>query len=209
MSSNRNALQIKLADQIRAKFEISPEIYQAFCKIDRAEFVKIVRDAYTLNPQPISENQWISSPLTVAKMTQYLELAGADSVLEIGCGSGYQSAILSKIVRRVFAVERIEKLVDESKIHFKNLGILNVHVLHADGNFGWEKYAPYDRILISAAKESVSEKLFSQLRENGFLIAPIKFQNGQKIVKFQKRRLFIKEEILDDCEFVPLLNGKF
>ena len=206
MSSNHSALQIKLADQIREKLEISPEIYRAFCEIDRAEFVKIVRDAYTLNPQPISADQWISSPLTVAKMTQYLELAG---VLEIGCGSGYQSAILSKIVRRVFAVERIEKLVDESKIHFKNLGILNVHVLHADGNFGWEKYAPYDRILISAAKESVSEKLFSQLRENGFLIAPIKFQNGQKIVKFQKRRLFIKEEILDDCEFVPLLNGKF
>ena len=84
-----------------------------------------------------------------------------------------------------------------------------MHVLHADGNFGWEKYAPYDRILISAAKESVSEKLFSQLRENGFLIAPIKFNNGQKIVKFQKRRVFIKEEILDDCEFVPLLDGKF
>lgn len=105
----------KLADEIANSLNLTPALYEAFCKVPRSIFVPISAYAYELNPQPILGGQWISSPLTVAKMSLALELDGVDKVLEIGCGSGYQAAILSKIIRRVFTIERIEKLVNEAK----------------------------------------------------------------------------------------------
>lgn len=196
-----------MADKIAQIVQISPKIYDAFCQIDRSEFTGISPYAFRLDPQPLAKNQWISSPITVAKMTKYLELDNADSVLEIGCGSGYQAAILSKIVRRVFGVERIEKLAKASKEHFRNLGIDNVNVLYADGCVGWEKYAPYDRILFSACADEIDEKIFNQLGVGGYLVAPIKNGEIQQIVRFEKTALGIRDEILESCEFVPILQG--
>lgn len=199
----------RLADDIADIIDITPALYDAFCKVNRSEFCPIQKHAYSLDPQPIAGMQWISSPLTVAKMTIALELDGVDKILEIGCGSGYQAAILSKIVRRVFTIERIESLAKEAKEHFTKLNISNVHLKFDDGNSGWKNYAPYERILLSAATTQIDERLFSQLETGGILVAPIEKNGVQNIVRFRKiSDSEISQEILEECQFVPLLKGK-
>ena len=199
-----------MADEIGDILTLTPPIYEALCNTPREIFAPVARRAYSLDAQPIGGNQWISSPLTVAKMTLALELnADTDNVLEIGCGSGYQAAILSHLAHRVFSVERIEKLATEAKRRFETLKIHNVHVRFDDGNVGWKSYAPYDRILLSAAAEQIPQMLFNQLKNGGILVAPIKKDDKQFIVKFTKdSRGEITQKALDECLFVPLLSGR-
>lgn len=199
-----------LADAIADEVALTPALYDAIGSTPREIFVPIAARAYGLDAQPIQGNQWISSPLTVAKMTLALELdADTDNVLEIGCGSGYQAAILSRLAHRVFSVERIEKLASEAKKRFEALKIRNVHVRFDDGNVGWKSYAPYDRILLSAAAEQIPQALFNQLKNGGILVAPVKKDGGQFIVKFKKDASGeITQKTLDECLFVPLLSGR-
>jgi len=164
--------------------------------------------AYKLDALPLSENQWISSPLTVAKMTQYLEIdKSVDSVLEIGCGSGYQAAVLSKLVRRVFTIERIEPLLREARERFKKLDINNVFTRFDDGQRGWKDYAPYDRILFSATMKDIPNNLFEQLAEDGILLAPLDYNGKQVITRFHKKDGKIVYDTIEECLFVPVLNG--
>ena len=199
-----------LADAIADKVALTPALYDAIGSMPREIFVPVAAHAYGLDAQPIQGNQWISSPLTVAKMTLALELdANTDNVLEIGCGSGYQAAILSRLAHRVFSVERIEKLASEAKKRFEALKIRNVHVRFDDGNVGWKSYAPYDRILLSAAAEQIPQALFNQLKNGGILVAPVKKGDGQFIVKFKKDASGeITQKTLDECLFVPLLSRR-
>lgn len=198
-----------LADEIASVVDLTAGIYEAFCETPREIFAPITQSAYKLDAQPISGNQWISSPLTVAKMTLALECENVDNVLEIGCGSGYQAAILSKIAHRVFSVERIEKLATEAKQRFEALRLHNVHVRFDDGNSGWRSYAPYDRILLSAAADKVPQTLFNQLKNGGILVAPIKKDGKQFIAKFSKDTSGnVYQSLLDECFFVPLLSGR-
>ena len=164
-------------------------------------------NAYRLDALPIGAQQYISSPLTVAKMTQYLSPEGCDSVLEIGCGSGYQAAVLSKVFRRVFTIERIESLLLEAKERFRHLHLGNIHTRTDDGQNGWEQYAPFDRILFSASARAIPKKLFDQLREGGILIAPIDKGREQVITRFTKQGGVIHEHTLEICDFVPVLDG--
>jgi len=195
-----------LADRLLKYVPLNDKEYQAFCEIDRKYFMPegFEFKAYDITAIPLSESSTISSPLTIAKMTHYLKLDGVDSVLEIGCGSGYQAAILSKLVRRVFTIDRICSLVKKAKVRFEKLGLYNINVKCDDGRFGWKSYAPYDRILISACVDKLNTSLFSQLKENGFILAPIKFENSQLIVRFYKNG---KTEVLDKCNFVFLQEG--
>jgi len=195
-----------LADKLLKYVSLTEKEYQAFCEIDRKYFMPegFEFKAYDITAIPLSESSTISSPLTIAKMTHYLKLDGVDSVLEIGCGSGYQAAILSKLVRRVFTIDRICSLVKKAKVRFEKLGLYNINVKCDDGRFGWKSYAPYDRILISACVDKLNTSLFSQLKENGFILAPIKFENSQLIVRFYKNG---KTEVLDKCNFVFLQEG--
>lgn len=200
---------INLADEIADNTLIYPIVYEAFAQIPRELFIPIgmKKFAYTLDALPMSSNQWISSPLTVAKMTQALNIEGVDSVLEIGCGSGYQAAILSKIVRRVFTVERIEGLLKEAKQRFSKLNISNIHTRFDDGQKGWRSYAPYERILLSASIEKIPQNLFLQLKNGGILVAPMVKGNKQIITRFTKNGDDISEEMIDECIFVPILDG--
>ena len=199
----------KMAENIATEIEISLPLFRALSEISRSEFVPIEAHAYDLNPQPILGNQWISSPLTVAKMIMQTECDKCENILEISCGSGYAAAVLSKIVNRVFTIERIERLVKEAKKHFENLGISNVNVRYDDGNCGWRNFAPYERILIWAASENINDRLFSQLENGGILLAPIIKDDKQFITKFRKNiNGEISEEIVEECEFVPLLSGR-
>jgi len=199
----------KMTKKIDAEFRLEPYVKQAFLEVDRQQFVSegFKHLAYTIDALPIREEQWISSPVTVAKMTQFLELKGADSVLEVGCGSGYQAAILSKIVRRVFTIERIDLLLREAKDRFKNAGYQNIFTRHDDGQRGWKEYAPFDRIIFSATTDSVPRELFDQLADGGMLIAPINENGLQIITRYYKRNGNITSEAIEPCLFVPVLNG--
>jgi len=200
----------KLAEECDRRFGgLSPEIKEAIAKTNREAFVPsgFRHSAYKLDALPIGADQYISSPLTVAKMTEYLFPRGADRVLEIGCGSGYQAAVLSHLFRGVFTIERIEPLILEAKKRFRQLGINNVHTRTDDGQKGWIQYAPYDRILFSATAQSIPPKLFEQLADGGILVAPIKKGNKQVITRFIKDGSRIIEEELEECDFVPILDG--
>ncbi|MEA3228895.1 MAG: protein-L-isoaspartate(D-aspartate) O-methyltransferase [Campylobacterota bacterium] len=199
----------RLADECNKIFPLTQEIRNAIAKTDREEFVPsgFRHHAYKLDALPIGAAQYISSPLTVAKMTEYLQPLGADRVLEIGCGSGYQAAVLSHLFRGVFTIERIEPLMLEAKQRFRELSISNVHTRTDDGQNGWKQYAPYDRILFSATAKKIPEKLFEQLSDGGILVAPIQKGTKQVITRFQKNGSTIKETELEDCDFVPILDG--
>ena len=200
----------KLVDEIDKQFTLTAEVKEAFLSIDREVFVprEFQHLAYKLDALPIAASQWISSPLTVAKMTQHLEAGGLESVLEIGCGSGYQAAILSKLARRVFTVERIDELLKGAKLRFKELELNNIFARFDDGQRGWRQYAPFDRILFSATTKKVPQVLFDQLKEGGILIAPIEERPGYDIItRYHKRNGNTTSEALDPAKFVPILDG--
>ena len=199
----------KLADECHKIFSLDDIVKNAISKTNREAFVPsgFRHNAYKLDALPLAAEQWISSPLTVAKMTQYLEPKGADRVLELGCGSGYQAAVLSHLFRGVFTIERIEKLMIEAKSRFRNLEISNIHTRTDDGQNGWIQYAPYDRILFSATAKEIPQKLFNQLADGGILVAPMQKGNKQVITRFRKNGEKIEEEELEACDFVPVLDG--
>ena len=200
----------KLAQECSAKIGgLDEDVKKAIALTDREAFVPqgFRHNAYKLDALPIGSSQYISSPLTVAKMTEYLIPRGADRVLEIGCGSGYQAAVLSHLFRGVFTIERIESLILEAKKRFQNLGIDNIHARTDDGQNGWMQYAPYDRILFSATAKEIPAKLFDQLADGGVLVAPIQKGSKQIITRFIKKGVRIVEEELEDCDFVPVLDG--
>lgn len=199
----------KLAEECHKIFPLSPSVKEAIAKTNREEFVPFgfKQSAYKLDALPMSSSQWISSPLTVAKMTHYLEPKKGDRVLEVGCGSGYQAAVLSHLFRGVFTIERIESLMLEAKGRFKKLGINNVHTRIDDGQNGWAQFAPYDRILFSATAKSIPQKLFEQLSEGGILVAPMQVGAKQIITRFRKSGLSLQKEELEECDFVPILDG--
>jgi len=200
---------LRLSDECHKIFSLSDDVKNAIALTNREKFVPagFRHNAYKLDALPLASAQWISSPLTVAKMTQYLEPKGADRVLEVGCGSGYQAAVLSHLFRGVFTIERIEKLMLEAKSRFRDLGIHNIHTRTDDGQNGWVQYAPYDRILFSATAKEVPEKLFEQLADGGVLVAPVLKGSKQIITRYIKSGSSIDEEELEECDFVPILDG--
>ena len=199
-----------LVAEIDKHFKLDEHVKEAFLNVDREAFVpnEFKHLSYNLDALPLAASQWISSPLTVAKMTQHLELEGVDSVLEVGCGSGYQAAILSKICRRVFTIERIDELLKEAKARFSQLEMHNIFTRFDDGQRGWKQYAPFERILFSATAKEVPEVLFEQLAEGGILIAPIEQSPDYHIItRFYKKNGRITSETIEPCLFVPVLDG--
>ena len=199
-----------LVVEIEKHFALDAHVREAFLAVDRETFVpsQFKHLAYQLEALPLAASQWISSPLTVAKMTQHLELEGVDSVLEVGCGSGYQAAILSKICRRVFTIERIDELLKEAKSRFSSLEMHNIITRFDDGQRGWKQYAPFERILFSATAKEIPEILFEQLAEGGILVAPVEeAENYHIITRYYKKNGRITSEMIEQCLFVPVLDG--
>ncbi len=199
-----------MLEEIEKKFTLDNHVKEAFLEVNRECFVPkgFGQMAFKLDALPMQQNQWISSPLTVAKMTQHLELKEVDSILEIGCGSGYQAAILSKLCRRVFTIERIDSLLKEAKERFRAEKINNVFTRFDDGQRGWKSYAPFERILFSATAKEIPKMLFNQLAEGGILLAPIEQDGLQIITRYYKKEGKISSEILEPCLFVPVLDGR-
>ena len=199
----------KLSDACNGEFSLSKRVQDAIANTNREMFVPngFKHNAFKIDALPLGSSQYISSPLTVAKMSEYLKSDGADRVLEVGCGSGYQAAVLSHLFRGVFSIERIEPLIIEAKKRFRDLNISNVHTRLDDGQNGWIQYAPYDRILFSATAKEIPAKLFEQLNDGGILVAPMQVGNKQVITRFTKRGSNFHKETLEECSFVPILDG--
>jgi protein-L-isoaspartate(D-aspartate) O-methyltransferase len=200
----------RMVEEIDKKFPLQKDVKKAMLSVDREIFVPQIFKhlAYSLDALPMRDEQWISSPLTVAKMTQYLQPKNCDSVLEIGCGSGYQAAILSKLFRRVFTIERIDKLLKEARERFKVLEITNINSKFDDGTRGWASFAPFDRILFSAAPKKIPQIIFDQLADGGILVAPVEDSGLQMITRYYKRGGVITSELLEVCNFVPIVEGR-
>ena len=166
--------------------------------------------AYEDAPLPIAEGQTISQPYIVAMMTEALELEGGEKVLEIGTGSGYAAAVLSRIARDVYTIERIGQLAEKSASTLAALGYGNVHVLHADGTRGWSDHAPYDAIIVAAGGPQVPESLKAQLKIGGRLVIPVgadrRLQELVRVTRVAEHE-FTTEE-LADVRFVPLVGAE-
>jgi protein-L-isoaspartate(D-aspartate) O-methyltransferase len=163
--------------------------------------------AYEDHPLPIGEGQTISQPYVVALMTEALRLRPADRVLEIGTGSGYQAAVLAKIVKEVYTIEIRQPLVIKAEKTLADLGYLNVRVKFADGYFGWEEHAPFDAIIITAAANHIPPPLIKQLKEGGRLIVPLgSTVYYQTLTLATKRKGELEIEQLSPVAFVPMVG---
>ena len=164
--------------------------------------------AYEDTALPIGFGQTISQPYIVARMTEaLLEAGAADSVLEVGTGCGYQTAVLAPLVTRLYTIERIEPLLARARERLKELGIRNVRFRHGDGTLGWKAHAPFDGILVAAAPLTVPEALIRQLRVGGRLLVPIGPEGEQELVRITRREQGVQRESLGAVAFVPLLGG--
>ena len=201
--------KIRLILELRESGISDTKILSAIEKVPREKFIpdNFRNQAYDNLALPIGDNQTISQPFIVAKMTQLLEVKQTHKVLEIGTGSGYQSAILSKLVRRVYTIERIKNLLIKAEKIFEELKITNIVSKYADGNLGWKEQIPFDRIIITAATSEISEEIASQITEEGIIVSPMIKNKKQIIIKYKKINNTLKSQIFDDVLFVPNLSG--
>jgi len=184
------------------------KVIEAFLIVPREKFVSenLKEFAYDDTPLPIGEGQTISQPYIVALMTELLQLKGGEKVLEIGTGSGYQAAILSEIGCDVYSVERIPSLATRAGKILQQLGYI-VKIKIGDGTLGWEEYAPYDGIIVTAAGPRTPQSLLTQLKEGGRIVMPVGDMYLQELIRITKvKGKFIKENF-GGCQFVPL-KGK-
>lgn len=196
--------------QIVARGIADPKVIGAMRSVPRHEFVlkKDSNEAYEDGPVSIGEGQTISQPYIVALMTEALALKKDDCVLEVGTGSGYQTAVLAGICREVYSVERIESLAQRAGDTLTKLGYKNIHLKVADGSLGWPENMLFDAIIVTAASPAVSENLLKQLKENGRMVAPIGDWTGQILTLFSKQKEGVVKGEICRCVFVPLI-GKF
>jgi protein-L-isoaspartate(D-aspartate) O-methyltransferase len=166
-------------------------------------------EAYTDHALPIGYSQTMSQPYMVAYLADQLALSGRETVLEIGTGSGYQAAVLAHLAKAVYTIERIAELAQRARTTVADLGYRNVHVKTADGADGWIEYAPFDRILLTAAAVGVPEGLLEQVVDGGFLLGPVVVDDReQRIVRLRRRGDRFEIEKLQQCAFVPLIRGE-
>jgi protein-L-isoaspartate(D-aspartate) O-methyltransferase len=184
-------------------------VLDAMRTVARHEFVpeSFRQDAYEDHPLPIGEGQTISQPYIVAAMLEYLALQATDRVLEIGAGSGYVTALLSLLSSEVYSVDRHAALAALAESTLHRLEYRNVKIRVGDGREGWEEYAPFDAILVSAATLEMPPALFAQLREGGRMMAPIGPPSSQELELIRKVSGQPEFRILEGCRFVPLVEG--
>jgi len=195
--------------QLRRRGIGDTRVLAAMGEVPREVFVPEAQKqhAYADGALPLSHGQTISQPLMVAMSVEALQLHGHETVLEIGAGSGYQAAVLSKLAKKVYAIEIIPELVDHARQVLQSLGIDNVEVLCADGRKGWPEGAPYDGIVVAAAAEEVPAALIDQLQDGGRLVIPVGSKWGQSLQTLRKRGDKLETEDLCRCVFVPLVYG--
>ena len=204
----------RLARERMVKTQLIPRgiedenVLRAMEKIQRHLFVEeaLVGEAYNDHPLPIGNKQTISQPYIVALMTEALELTGTEKVLEIGTGSGYQTAILAELSDVVYTVERIEPLLEKSKDLLQSLGYKNIYFKAYDGTLGWEDFAPFHAIMVTAGAPKVPDPLLKQLADGGRIIIPIGNKYSQDLIKVTRVKDRFVEKNLGGCRFVDLIG---
>src|SRR4029079_15897968 len=199
-----------MVDKLRDHYKITDtRVLDVMRKLPRHLFVPeaLRSQAYKDNALPIASGQTISQPFIVARMTEILELSRRDKVLEIGAGTGYQTAVLAALSRSVFAVERLPNLATEARDRLKRLGIYNVSLKTDDGTAGWESYAPYDAILVAAGGPGIPQPLIDQLKVGGRLVIPVGADpKNQNLIRLVKRETGVQTQDFGPCAFVPLIG---
>jgi protein-L-isoaspartate(D-aspartate) O-methyltransferase len=214
MTEEEDERRIRIADlilRLRRNGITDQHILGAIESVPRDVFVPAESraDAYAERALPIDCGQTISAPVIVGIMTTALDLGDRDRVLEIGTGTGYQSAILAKLCRRVYTVDRFRTLVTAAESRFRTLRLSNITTLVGDGTKGWPEQAPFDRIIVTAAAETVPEALLKQVRVGGIIVAPVGPQDGvQKLLRIERTDAGYETKELADVRFVPLIPGK-
>jgi len=196
-------------DYVAARGIDAPLVLRAMEKVPRHLFVdEALRErAYGDYALPIGEKQTISQPYVIAQTTQALELQGWERILEIGTGSGYQTAILAQIAEHVYSLEKIPQLARRARRVLDLLGCHNVATRILDGTYGWREEAPFDAILVSAVCDTIPEKLLDQVRDGGKIILPLEEGESQHLVRLHKTDSGWQKEVLGPCRFVPFVHS--
>lgn len=208
--SHDEARKIRLIMGLRRSGITDSKVLGAMERVARDAFVDpaFLDQAWEDRALPIAQGQTISQPFVVAFMTQALELTDRTKVLEIGTGSGYQTAILAKVARRVYTIERHRELMATAEDRFADLGLHNVHTRVGDGWKGWSEQAPFEAIIVTAAPPEVPQALIDQLADGGRMVIPIgRSSDVQSLVRLRRRGEEIEREDLLDVRFVPLVPG--
>lgn len=202
--------RLRMVERLRDRYKIADErVLAAMQTLPRHLFVPpaIKSQAYNDNALPISGGQTISQPLIVARMTELLELKGDERVLEIGAGSGYQTAVLASLAKSIYAIERLHELILMARERIQVLGLNNVTLREADGTDGWEAHAPYDAILVAAGGPEIPAPLCEQLKVGGRLVIPVGGdQKSQNLIRVTREPHAYTEQNFGPCAFVPLIG---
>ena len=216
MANNKNEDRFAQTRRYMVKFHLQgrditdENVLRVMGEIPREEFVpeQSKTEAYADGPLPIGLDQTISQPYIVALMTQLLELKPDCEVLEIGTGSGYQTAILARLAKKVYTIERFQQLSESAKTVLKRFGFKNIEFYVGDGSGGWSEKKIFDRIMITAAVPKVPLPLAEQLAEGGLIVAPVGFGGYQRLMVYRKKSGELKEKFVCDVRFVRLI-GEF
>jgi protein-L-isoaspartate(D-aspartate) O-methyltransferase len=210
MSDGYEILRGAMVKRLREHYKIQDErVLDVMNRLPRHLFVPeaIKHQAYKDNALPIASNQTISQPFIVARMTELLQPTPTARILEIGAGSGYQTAVLACLAGKIFAIERIPVLATEAQNRLQRLGFRNVTLRCADGTNGWEVYAPYDGILVAAGGPEVPPPLLQQLKSGGRLVIPIgQDPKNQTLIRVTRTPNGFHTEDFGACSFVPLIG---
>jgi protein-L-isoaspartate(D-aspartate) O-methyltransferase len=205
----RLARERMVKNQLMPRGITDKKVLEAMGKVQRHLFMEeaLVGEAYKDHPLPIGHKQTISQPFIVAQMTQALGLTGREKVLEIGTGSGYQTAILSELSSKVCTIERIRPLMERARYILNELGYANILFKSYDGTLGWDEWAPYDAIIITAGAPSVPEPLLGQLADGGRMVVPVGNKAGQDLIKITRKKDVYDKKSLGGCRFVDLIGA--
>lgn len=204
---HRNLMIVKYVSGVGIN---NPAVIAALGRVPRHAFVDpaLEHQAYEGGSLPIGFGQTISHPTTVALMSHLLDIKGGEKILEIGTGSGYQAAVLAEMGAKVYTIERIAQLANRTRLLLERLGYFSIAVRSGDGTLGWNEYAPYDRIIITAAAPEIPENLVKQLAATGKMIVPVGHANRQKLALIEKNDGEIAVRTENWRSFVPLIGEK-
>jgi protein-L-isoaspartate(D-aspartate) O-methyltransferase len=196
--------------QLRSRGIRDKRVLDAMSQVPRHEFVpsEFRTQAYEDHPIPIGEDQTISQPFIIAVSLEALALTGTETVLEVGTGSGYQTAVLAALARFVYSIERYAQLAEGAETILARLGFHNVKVVVGDGSRGLREYAPFDAIVVSAAAPTIPKSLLDQLADSGKMVIPVGPPHAQELDLVRKQEGKPVVEVLEGCRFVPLVGGE-